>query len=46
MRAKKAKKLRKQIYGEFSHLPRKYSQVKGGKINIGLRAVYLKAKKG
>lgn len=48
MRGKKAKQIRKVVYGDMSQkAPRKYAQHRktGQIINTGLRARYLKAKK-
>ena len=46
MRNKKAKAIRKQVYGDYSHRLRKYIQLKSGQIiNVGLRAKYKIAKK-
>ena len=45
MRGKKAKKIRRKIYGDFSHKTRSYATVGSTVINTGKRAEYLKAKK-
>ena len=47
MRGTKAKRIRKSVYGDMSPRTRKYAVHKrdGHRINTGLRAAYLKAKK-
>jgi len=44
MRGTKAKRIRREVYGEASHRVRHYSIVDGQRINRGLRARYQKAK--
>lgn len=46
MRAVKAKRLRKQVYGDFSQRQRKYYRETGGVIrNLGKRAEYQEEKR-
>jgi len=45
MNGKKAKKIRRDIYGDFSHKARSYKKLGVTVINTGKRAEYLKAKK-
>lgn len=49
MRGKKAKQLRKKIYGDYSHKARRYMRLDSGQIinaPDSLRSKYLKAKNG
>ena len=46
MRAVRAKKIRREVYGDYSlKLPRRYRYEYGVAINIGLRRSYLEAKR-
>ena len=46
MNGKKAKKLRKEVYGDMSPRVKHYARMKNGQIvNAGLRYKYQKAKK-
>jgi len=46
LRGKKAKKLRKQVYGDFSHRVKEYDKNKLPQVVcIGRRAIYQKLKK-
>lgn len=45
MNGKKAKQIKKKIYGDFSHKERSYKKINGTIINTGKRAAYLNAKR-
>lgn len=46
MNGSKARKIRKLIYGDYSHRPRQYhTKPNGQRVNLNLRAKYLIAKK-
>ncbi len=45
MRGKKAKAIRKDIYGDHSHRVREYKTIDGARLNVGFRELYLHVKK-
>ena len=45
MRGSRAKKIRKEVYGDFSPTRKLYANIRGTIINVGKRREYLDAKK-